>query len=39
MEWDMRINNSNIKSLKYEKSGNRADYRWDDSLKGFGVRI
>ncbi len=39
MEWDMRINNSNIKSLKYAKSDNRADYRWDDTLKGFGVRV
>ncbi len=35
----MRITNSSIKNLKYGKSGKGADYRWDDTLKGFGIRI
>ena len=35
----MRIKKSTVDRLTYEKSGRAADYRWDDQLKGFGVRI
>jgi hypothetical protein len=35
----MRIIKSSVDRLTYEKSGRAADYRWDDQLKGFGVRI
>ena len=35
----MRIIKSTVDKLTYEKFGRAADYRWDDQLKGFGVRI
>jgi len=28
-----------VDQLAYAKQGNAADYRWDDKLKGFGVRV
>ena len=35
----MKITNSTIKQMQYEKTGNKADLRFDDELRGFGVRV
>lgn len=35
----MKITITAVKTMAYEKVGNAADYRWDDDLKGFGVRV
>lgn len=35
----MKLTNTTIKNLRYEKTGNKADLRFDDELRGFGVRI
>lgn len=34
-----KITVSAVKAMIYEKAGNAADYRWDDELRGFGVRV
>ena len=35
----MKITKSAVDRMQYAKSGKAADYRWDDLLMGFGVRI
>jgi integrase len=35
----MHITTSSLKGLRYEKANNKADVRFDDDLRGFGVRI
>lgn len=35
----MKLTNTNIKSLAYEKANNKADLRFDEELRGFGVRV
>lgn len=35
----MKITANAVKAMVYEKDGRAADYRWDDELKGFGVRV
>jgi integrase len=35
----MNITERNVKSLDYSKQDNKADLRFDDTLKGFGVRV
>ncbi|AWM86102.1 site-specific integrase [Microvirga sp. 17 mud 1-3] len=35
----MQITTSSLKQLRYEKAGNKADIRFDDELRGFGVRV
>jgi len=35
----MKLTNNTIKQMKYEKTGNKADLRFDDELRGFGVRV
>ena len=35
----MKLSNSTIKQMSYEKTGNKADLRFDDDLKGFCVRV
>ena len=35
----MKITKSAVDRMRYAKSGKAADYRWDDLLMGFGVRI
>ena len=35
----MKITNTTIKRMQYGKSGNKADLRFDDELRGFGVRV
>ncbi len=35
----MKITNITIKPMGYKKTGNKADLRFDDELRGFGVRI
>jgi integrase len=35
----MKLTNTSIKSMVYEKSNNKADLRFDDDLRGFGVRV
>ena len=35
----MNLTKRAVEQLAYEKQGDAADYRWDDKLKGFGVRV
>ena len=35
----MKLTNTTIKNLRYEKTGNKADLRFDDDLRGFGIRV
>ena len=35
----MNITKRAVEQLAFAKTGSAADYRWDDSLKGFGVRV
>lgn len=35
----MKLTNSTIERMTYEKANNKADLRFDDDLRGFGVRI
>ena len=35
----MKLTNTAIKNLKYEKAGNKADLYFDDELRGFGIRV
>ena len=35
----MKLTNTAIKNLRYEKTGNKADLRFDDELRGFGIRV
>ena len=35
----MKLTNSTIKQMRYERTGNKADLRFDDELRGFGVRV
>jgi integrase len=35
----MKLTNTTIKSMAYEKANNKADLRFDDDLRGFGVRV
>ena len=35
----MKLTNTTIKPMTYEKTGNKADLRFDDDLRGFGVRV
>ena len=35
----MKLSNTSIKKMAYEKTGNKADLRFDDDLRGFGVRV
>ncbi len=35
----MNITERNVKTLAYSKLDNKADLRFDDTLKGFGVRV
>lgn len=35
----MKLSNTNIKAMVYNKSNNNADLRFDDELRGFGVRV
>ncbi len=35
----MKLTNTTIKQMTYEKANNKADLRFDDELRGFGVRV
>ena len=35
----MNLTNTAIKHMTYEKANNKADLRFDDDLRGFGVRV
>ncbi len=35
----MKLTNTTIKNLRYQKTGNKADLRFDDDLRGFGIRV
>ncbi len=35
----MKLTSRTLDTLAYTKTGNAADYRWDDDPKGFGVRV
>lgn len=35
----MKLTNTTIKQMQYGKAGNKADLRFDDDLRGFGVRV
>jgi len=35
----MKLTNTTIKQMQYEKVGNKADLRFDDDLRGFGIRV
>ena len=35
----MKLTNTTIKQLIYEKAGNKADLRFDNELRGFGIRV
>ena len=35
----MKLTNATIKAMVYEKANNNADLRFDDDLRGFGVRV
>lgn len=35
----MKLTNTTIKNLSYQKTGNKADLRFDDELRGFGIRV
>ncbi len=35
----MKLTNTTIKAMDYEKANNKADLRFDDDLRGFGVRV
>src|SRR3954466_2055506 len=35
----MNLTKRAVEQLSYAKQGGAADYRWDDKLKGFGVRV
>ncbi len=35
----MKLTNITIKSMIYEKTGNKADLRFDNDLRGFGIRV
>ena len=35
----MKLTNASIKILTYEKTKNKADLRFDDELRGFGLRV
>ena len=35
----MKLTNTTIKQVQYEKADNKADLRFDDELRGFGVRV
>ncbi len=35
----MKITKSTVDKMTYERSANAADYRWDETIKGFGVRV
>ena len=35
----MKLTNASIKVLTYDKTENKADLRFDDELRGFGLRV
>jgi integrase len=35
----MKLTNTTIKQMQYRKASNKADLRFDDELRGFGVRV
>ena len=35
----MKLTNTTIKQMTYEKANNKADLRFDEELRGFGVRV
>lgn len=35
----MKLTKTTIDKMVYEKDGNAADYRWDDEIRGFCVRV
>ena len=35
----MNITKTAVQIMSFAKEGNAADYRWDDHIKGFGVRV
>jgi hypothetical protein len=35
----MKLTSTTVKQITYEKTGNKADLRFDDDLRGFGVRV
>jgi integrase len=35
----MKLTNTTIKPMEYEKVDNKADLRFDDDLRGFGIRV
>ncbi|MFP6712018.1 MAG: hypothetical protein VB913_10035 [Rhodospirillales bacterium] len=35
----MKLTNTTIKAMAYEKANNKADLRFDNETRGFGIRL